>query len=568
MTVMDKFRPLLVTGFAILFAFALWFRVSSLGAFPWHDGDESYYGLQSARMLQGEPFELRTFNRNILNPYLVALQSPFHLVARPSVWVLRAPAAVCGVLAVVLTYVIGARVLDRTTALVAATLLATLPCAVYHSRVGLEMSQLPLSGLVVIAFALRGHGPGLLLSFLASMLVYPPVIFLIPIALPIFLVQLARKGEGDPISRRRVLIGSAIASLVVVATVSALLLGHPMAQIYLKRRPPLYWGHFLDGYERVLFLLYVPFSITNVRMHRLIFRGLLVALLVLGTWRLLRERRWERLALIAGLVASLVGFHLVVGPEMLRVHATHRYGVVFVTPTVLAFACLIRCLSPTRSPEAEVSTRSAFRRVPLAIAIVLGGTLLLCTYRNYFGPVAQDLRESLWTFRPESKDEFDRALSLIRRDSARMRASRNSAVIEAAGGATPTPIVVHDYWAFMPLAYLSSFSKDIEVAELISKEESGRSPIDDLFREKQRVLTDRLRSGAYVVGRIGVPIVWGEATIDDTLRSAFPPGQLRRWEISTRSGGTALIVYRLEDSPPRVATTRPTPAEDASRVRR
>ena len=121
----------------------------------------------------------------------------------------------CGVLAVILTFVIGARTLDRTTALIATVLLAALPCVVYQSRVGLEMCQIPLFGIIAIAFALRGHGPGLVVSFLASMLVHPTDVFLIPIVLPIYLVQLFRGGEGKPAARRRILIASALGSLVV-----------------------------------------------------------------------------------------------------------------------------------------------------------------------------------------------------------------------------------------------------------------------------------------------------------------------------------------------------------------
>jgi hypothetical protein len=136
------------------------------------------------------------------------------------------------------------------------------------------------------------------------------------------------------------------------------------------------------------------------------------------------------------------------------------------------------------------------------------------------------------------------------------------------GGAEPTPIVVHDYWALMPLAYLASSSRDFEVVGLISDEEWGRGSIDDLFREKQSELTDRLRSGAYVVERLGVPVASGGDVIEATLRSAFPPDRVQRWEISNRSGGPALIVFRLKDGPAQVATTRPAPAGGAPAVRR
>jgi hypothetical protein len=554
MTVTDKPRLLLAAGLAILFAAALWLRVSSLGAFPWHNADESYYGVQTAHLLRGEAFAVRTMNHNIINPFLIALQGPFHLVSRPSVWVLRAPAVICGILAVILTYVIGVRVLDRGTAQIATVLMATLPCAIYQSRVGLEMSQLPLFSLVVIAFALRGHGPGLLVSFLASMLVHPPAIFLIPIALPIFLVQLYRKGEDDPVRRRRMFIGSTVVSLVVVAAVSVVIFNHPMAQVYLARRPPLNWRNFLDGYERVLFFLYDGISMRSMRLHRWIFRGLFLTLLVLGTGRLVRHRQWERLALIAGLASSLVVFHFVAGPRMLRVYGTHRYGVVFIVPTILVFSCLMQALLPAPSPDG--SPGRAMSRVPLAVALVLGWALLLSVKLNQFDPILTGLGESLWTFQSDGEDEFEGALSLILRESARTRAGEDPA-------AKPTRIIAQDYWVLMPLAYLSGSSKDLEVDRLIDDEEWGRDSVENITRAKRRELGDRVRAGAFVVERVGNPDVWGGKVIEDTMRGSFPPGRVQRWEVPNRNGSPALIVYRIKDDPNPLAS-----AADPSGVRR
>src|SRR5262245_22116748 len=112
-------RLFLVAGLASLFALAFWFRTSSLGAYPGHNGDEAFHGLQTVRLLHGEAIEYWTVSKNVLNPYLLALQCPLLLVARPELWVLRAPSAFLGVLVVALTYVLGRRVLDRTTALIA-----------------------------------------------------------------------------------------------------------------------------------------------------------------------------------------------------------------------------------------------------------------------------------------------------------------------------------------------------------------------------------------------------------------------------------------------------------------
>jgi hypothetical protein len=569
MRVVDKPRLLLALGFAVTFAAALWLRLSSLGAYPWHDADESYYGVQIARLVRGESFEVLTVNKNVINPFFVGLQVPLQMVARPSLWVLRAPAAFSGVLAVILAYVIGSRVLDRSTALIAAALLATLPCVVYQSRVGLEMSQLPLFGLIVVALALRGHATGLLLAFLASMLVHPTDIFLIPIALPIFLVQfgrkLAAKETVDPTCRRRWLVGAAVVTPVIVAAVSAIIFNHRMAQIYFNRRPPLDWGQFLDGFERALFDLRAPLTKTTIHLYRWTFRGVLAVLLVFGTVRLARQRRWERLALVAGVAASLAVFHFVAGPRILR-DVAFRYGVVFMLPTVLAVACLLEGMLASPSSVPEESTRRTLRRLPLAVGLVLSSAMLLGLKQTLIDRCLRDERESLWTFQPDRKDQYERALALIRRDLAERR--RATGIDPTRGTLAPTAVIVHDYWALLPLAYLASSSKDLELMRLIDPDRCDARDLDRLCGEKQRELGDRLRTGAYAIYRVGVPVYGGGTVIEDTVNSKFSPGQVRRWAVPTRAGGAGLIVYRFEDDASRIAARQSARSDTSPAVRR
>jgi hypothetical protein len=556
---LHRSHVVLAAGFVCLFATAVWFRVSSLSAFPWHNGDESNYGLQTMHVLRGEPVETRTPNRSLLNPYLLLLQGPFLLVAGPSVPVMRAPAVVCGLLAVILTIVWGARVLDRTTGLVGGVLVATLPPVIFYSRLGLEQSQLPLFGLFVVVAALRGHGAGLLATFLASMLVHPTAIFLIPIALPVYLVQVARRDEGDLRRRRRVLIVSGVLALGTVAVSSIVILAHPMTQLRLASRPPLDWRHFLDGCERLLFLLYSPTSPTNVRWHRLIFRALLATLLLLGAGRLVWERRWERVALVGGLAAGLAGFHLVAGPEVLRHEPTSRYGVVFLLPTALAFACLIRALVPTVLHTSDVPRSPRVRPVPLAIALCLGSALLWSGYRNYFGPKLREVGESLWTFRQDRRDEYERLLLAIQHDrpSPEAGGDRAGATIDR----TPSSlVVVGDYWTLKPLTYLLCATKDAEVTPLISAEELGSRSQVELLEAKRIELCDRLRHGAYVVERLEIAACWGGSLTGDALRVAFSPGDVRRWFIPDRSRhGAGLVLYRLEGDSSRIAAALSAP---------
>jgi 4-amino-4-deoxy-L-arabinose transferase-like glycosyltransferase len=557
---------LLAAGFASLFAIALWFRVSSLDAFPWHNADESYYGLQTVKLLRGEPFALRTASGNVLNPYMVILLGLLHQVGTPSIWVLRVPAVFCGVLAVVATYVLMRRALDRTTALIAAALLAALPSTVYHSRVGLEQSQMPLIGVIVLACALRGNGLGLLLSFLASLLVHPTNAFLLPIAMPVYLVQLYRKSEGVPLRRGRLLIGVLVVSVVGLIVLSALLLRHPVARLMIMRRPPMSWGRFLAGYERLLFFLYHVPSPAAIRLHRWLFWSATLLFLGVATARLARERGWERLALLVGLIVSLTSFHVVAGPMLFSTFATERYGVVFLVPTVLAFACLVRSLAPNPLPEA---LRSTLARGPLTVALVIGLALLFSFKLNYLDPTTKQLRESLWTITSDGADEYERALSLIETEQRHNGASPAPGALVDSDRKAAVPVIAHDFWVYMPLAYLAASSQDMFVKELVTADGLGSHSPLEYYLMKETELREQLRSGAYIITRPGstlVPFVPG--TVENLVRSWYPAESVQCWVVPDSGGHPQLTVYRINDAPAPATAIRQGPADDGRPLRR
>lgn len=289
-------------------------------------------------------------------------------------------------------------------------------------------------------------------------------------------------------------------------------------------------------------------------------------LLPLGTWRLVRARQWERVALIAGLAVSLSGLHLIAGPRILREYGTNRYGVVFLMPTVLAFACLLRAVLPT--PTREETTCPAVRRVPLAVALVLGWALLLSFKLNYFDTMATNIRESIWTFQAESKETFQQALSLIRRDIARRKAGRKTAEGVAKSGTEASLIVAQEYWAYMPLAYLASSHEEIKVVRLID----GEDIASRRFSQKTSELGECLRTGAYAVELVGVPAELGGNIVENAVRSLFTSGQIQRWEVPSPNGGRYLTVYRLKDvlegNPVPVGTAQPKVAGRPPVVRR
>jgi hypothetical protein len=550
---------------AVLFALAVWYRVTSLEAVPPHNGDESYYGLQTARLLRGESFAIRTASNNIMNPFLVALQIPFQWQGKPAFWILRAPAVFCGILALFLTYFLGSKALDRTTALIATILLATLPVTVFYSRFGLEQSQIPVFGILAIVCALRAKGIAMFLVFLASLLDHPTNIFLAPIVFPVYLVRVLRD-ESDPVRRRRTLFLAATAGLVIGAGATFLLLKNPLVLHFLRTRPPLNWLKFLDGFERLLFFLYHTVSRSVLHLHRWVFRSLLGVLLIFGTTRLVRERRWDRVALILGLMASLAGFHLVAGSSMLTTFATHRYGVVFVVPTIVAIACLIRTLIPPPASEGGSIIRLMYRWMPVATVLAFGFVLLYDFKLNYFDALTAGTPESFWTLQTDSKDPFQNTLALIEDDLARRRRDEPPA---ARGSKTEAGlVVVEEYWSYMPIAYLASSNEQIQVVRLLE----GNEFILGRFPKRRDELIEHLRAGAYAVENLNATPFLGGGVVGSTVRAAFPPDQVQSWDVFDRNRGCHLTVYRLVDgartTPAPVASAPPHDAESASPLRR
>lgn len=513
---------------ALLFGAALWLRVSSLGAIPWHDGDESYEGVELARMLQGQRFTLFTTNGNLMDPFFLAMQAPFQLIAKPSLSVLRAPAAVSGVLAVVFALVLGARVLDVPTATTAAVLLATLPAAVVYSRIGYEYCQIPLVGVVVIYFALKGDVRGLTLALLAALLVHPINVFLVPIVAPIFLTPLLRKKAGDYEQPRKVLWASA-AMIAGLALVIWFIGRRPVARANFAARPTMDWSTFLFSVEKFYLFQYHKNNAATLLIQRWVFRGVTAAVSGIGLWQLTRDRHWERLSVVGGLLLGLVSFHFLTGPLKLASLPEHRYGVVFLAPAAFAFACLAQGLFAGR----------VIREASLA---ALGGALLFTAWSNGLAPMQARSRESLWTFRVEVKDPFEQALTLIFRD-----------LIQNPGGRDPwEPCVVvgQDFWIAKPLEYLASWNRRIEVELLVTPEEARwdiRDPkIETRVKKRREQLIARLRAGAYAVGPLHASELNWANLIEETIASSFRPEQVEQWMVANAQGDIALVVYRLK----------------------
>jgi hypothetical protein len=518
-------RAALGLNLALLVGAGLWLRVTSLEGLPEVCGDEVWYGVQMGRLLRGQAFQRSTFSGNPLNPLYSGLMVPLLALFRPSGWIVRAPAVLCGILAVVFTYRLGTRVLDRTTEALAATLLAVLPAAIVFSRMGFDCSQLPLAGLLAIVFAFRGRGPAMLAALAVGVFIHPTAIFLLPVPLAAYFTRLWPDLAADPRRRRRLIAATVVMSAGACAGLALWTLRRRYVRIFYAsdHYGGIDWGHFLAGLGRFLLATSLTphepplhtgwLSATSevfVRQQETAFWVVAATVVAFGLRRLILDRRWDRLALVAGTAASLAGFHVVAGSNVLT-SPSYRYGVVLIVPVVLSFACLLRSLLAEPTDE----RRAADLRFQLGALSLLGWGLLLCAQWNWFDPRRAGTPESPWTFRSEVNDSYKRALSIIRRDH-----------LPANGRAV---VLGEDHWSYQPLRFYALGAPEFDVRSLhwIAVER-------DRFDPK---LIDRLREGAYAVGIRG-------QKLEQDLRAAFPTDRLRCWPIRSH-GERWLVVYRL-----------------------
>jgi hypothetical protein len=513
----------------LLLVAAVWFRITSLESIPEVHGDEAWYGIQVGHLLRGEPFATTTFSGNPLNPFFSGLMVPLHLAVRPTGWILRAPAVLSGILAVVATFVIGLKVLDQTTAAIAAVLLAVLPVAIVYSRTAFDCTQLPLVGMVTFGFAFRARPIGLLVSFLLSLLVHPTGVFLLPVAIGVYIVQTARKRGGDPKRIRRAILITTGAAVVAGVGLSLIALRRPFVKGYfLEQFRPHDWHRFGLGFSRFLLALGMPPHETHLREGWLpavpeasqglqlgLFWAAVLGAFVFGVRRLLRDRAWDRLALVAGTIASATGFHLVAGSRVFE--AANRYGVVLIVPVVLSLACLVEAILA----NAVDDERRSDRRFQLLTLTAMGWLLLGCCKMNWFDPRLAGTGESFWTLRSETRNSHKQVLAMIRHDLPQEPAR-----------SVPTTIFAQPFWTEWPLQYYTLGQSDLAITPWYRFDPGPHR--DGALK----YLAGQMEAGAYAVGTPG-------GDVEAEVSASFPSERLRRWDL-TRSGRRWLVVYRLK----------------------
>jgi hypothetical protein len=551
-------------GLGLLFAAAFWLRVTSLGAIPWHNGDESYEGTELVHMLRGEPFTLFSQSGNLLSPFFLGLQAPFQLFGEPAVWKLRVAAMISGGLAVVAAYFLGRKALGRTTALLAAGLLAPLPAAIFYGRLGHEYSQFTLFGIIALTFALRGRLVGVVLTLLAALIAHPVNLLQCPVVGIVLAVQLARRYWGDIRARRWMVVGTLVSAVLGLAF-AYLVSRRPIVLHTLQQRGPLDWGVFAKGLARFFLWDYETHG-ERLAMHRNLFWAVVASVTAIGLPQLVRHRRWEQVALVTGFAVTLLVFHAVAGSTKLSSEGASRYGVLLIAPGVLAFACLLGSAvsigaaesEEANSPDAGQPSRGLRPALGRGVVVLLGGAMLSGLLSNWFHVYTGSGRESLWTLRTDTPEPYDVAFRMICRDYL----DRG----EALRG--PCQILGEDFWSAKPLEYYASTHPIVRVERLDSHcfdvwSKMDPHNLDDFRRLFLETSADRLRRGGYFVAH--TPDGFALAA---KLKATFPAEPIQTWDIRHPSGAILAKVCRLgHPAPAKAAIATGTPAGSRTAVR-
>jgi hypothetical protein len=431
---------------------------------PGVNGDEAWGGVQAARMAAGEVFSWRTPTGNPLNPFFFLPLAALHAAWPASIELLRLPAALSGVLALAVNYLLCRRTFDRRTATISTLLLAVLPVNIAYSRFGWDASQTLLASVLVIYPALRfarepaRRGP-LLWSAVAlggAMLVHPTNIFLTPFLVVAAVVawrdDMARLVKRPWNVRHLALLLASIAVAAVVAWLGRHWLTVVGGRLLAPHEAAEFARHYLRLFSGATVYQYIAGSLRPaageffwmLAAHDL--AALAGALLVAGTWwtmlrRTRRQSPGERadratnadvcLAFAGALM--VLGFFLVAGPKAIAPHY-ERYAICLVAPGALLAA-------RAAAWQVDHARSLVARRRGCAVLSCAGGALLASCYLHYFDFMSRTGGRSHVAFRSAEVDPKEQVLRHI---------------VARRGGSQAVYIVASSWWSYWPLAYLAT----------------------------------------------------------------------------------------------------------------
>lgn len=501
-----KIRFFFKINIFVILLISVGFRIIDLEHIPGINGDEAWYGVQMLALRSGEPFAWRTPTGNLVNPFFSGIVYLLHLFSPPDIWVLRAPAVLTGILAFLLTYGLIGKVLGRNIAMIAALLVATLPINIAYSRLGWDPSESVLIGVIAIYFSLKHSRVGVALSQVIAVIIHPTNIFLLPFLLIPFIpdttidrvraIVWRQQREFLSLNKKQ----PAYIALIILATIYLFLASVAvfspdrfqesiLGSVFLLPRHLIYffgyYSQLLSGVTIYRYIVGIEPTV-NWLLHDGIFWILCVFLLVVGVQQLFKERQWNFLALIFGLLPTLLWFLTIA--KLRAIMPDHeRYAMCLIMPSILVVSILIDAIA-----------RAYQKRW-------LGLTLAICISWLY-----------LWSFQVHYFDALRVTGSLAHRTyhTAAVEPKKQvlDLVIDDAKNIDDVAIYAEDWWLYWPVRYLASPHQKIHVYSL-----------EDISHTSNK-LNQSMNSGAYLATFSG-------SQIDSDANKIYPDSDFRRWYI-------------------------------------
>jgi hypothetical protein len=422
-------------------------RTIALGRIPGINGDEAWYGVNAHLLLDGEQAFLRTGIGNIVSPLHSGLLLPLERLAGPSFVLLRLPSVFWGCLAIVLAYPLLVRTIGTRAAVITTGILALSPAAVSQARFGWDPSATIVLSLLAVAFAIARRPSLTVASFLLALVAHTTNIFLAPVLASQWGPALLGWYQRSTARLR-------IVMLILIAAV--LLLAFPFGLNFARNAAH---AGFLPSIELVTERLTAPsawyslwlgvvslFSgVTTAMIAGLppaalqiganVIISLVLAIAFMVAWRGgYQTPAWRAGWFGAGLVASIVSFHVVAGQRGLEA-GTERYAMFLVVPLSLLAA----------------SGLASLGRTGIATALALYGTLVAVLTFGYFKPLVSQGGHGHSTYRTGAVEPKLAAFEFVKAHS------RDAEVVA---------LFAEDWWLYWPTRYLAWHDRRLHVEML------------------------------------------------------------------------------------------------------
>lgn len=511
---MKKFTKI---ALVVLFGLSAWFRASSLDSLPETDGDEAWHAIQLVHMMRGEASSVRTEHGLPLSPIHALLELPLLLAFKPSFVLLRIPSLFTGMLAVFLIYRLGSRVFDRTTGLIAAVLLAVLPIAIIFSRTGYESSHAPLYGVLLLWCAYDRRIGWLSLLLALCYFIHPTNIFLLPVILAAMSFRTIRGPSRPTADELRSLALKMVPPMVIVGAIGIFTLLRPaIGSLSTTYHLGLHGVHDPIRYG----VLFGRLFLGTGRVPRpaadwgtwVVLGGIILA----GTGVAIRQRAFDVLALLAGLIASAGLLFVVAGSDILQPGMT-RYGLFLVVPMVLLTSRLMTLLLIHPTCRLRNLARYGQELFLVAMAFVILFSLDARRLTNQTLDADPVVGDSIWTFGADTKDARRLSLDWV----------FGHMDLDARERGSKTVLIAPDFMTRRSLQYLALPRRDLKVVEFHSLGKPDQIPV---------IMDRQLREGAFVI------LPPGHA-LEPAIKWLLSPYPYEAKEIR-RGAKIAYVVYR------------------------